>query len=139
VKEKEYESAYLKERRSEQQEKLARNMSHEQLKSQERLKALLDRFKKADEHRRDYFNSLQEQQRYKSELARLKEDDKSELQARLKRLADNKKMAILLKEREHAERIEHKRLREEGIRQIRSRLDLKTALEKQSLRARNVE
>ena len=40
---------------------------------------MLDRFKKADEHRRDYFNSLQEQQRYKSELARLKEDDKSEL------------------------------------------------------------
>ena len=57
----------------------------------------------------------------------------------MRRLADNKKMAILLKEKEHAERIEQKRLRDEGIRQIRSRLDLKTAMEKQSLRARNVE
>lgn len=48
-------------------------------------------------------------------------------------------MAILLKEKEHAERIEQKQLRDEGIRLIRSRLDLKTAMEKQSLRARNVE
>ena len=43
-------------------------------------------------------------------------------------------MMILLKEKEHEEKLAHQKAKDASLRSIRMRLDLKTAMDKQSIR-----
>ena len=46
---------------------------------------MLDKFTKAEEHKKVFFNQRAERIRYSAEVARLKEEDKEEMIKRIKR------------------------------------------------------
>ncbi len=64
----------------------------------------MSKFERAEDQKKKHFDDLRENLKFKKEVLRLKEQDKAELQSRLKRQAEMKKIMILMKEREHSEK-----------------------------------
>ena len=120
----------MKEKRNSIKERFKTNQNEMQESSQKRLQDLHDKFDKADQHRRDYFNKIGERQQYRKEVNRLKETDKNDIQNRFKRQMDAKKMMILMKEKEHEESIMEVRIQEERLRLIKQEMNRRLIQEK---------
>jgi hypothetical protein len=63
-------------------------------------------------------------------MGKLRALDKRELQARLKRIAETKKIVILLRERESEERLSQIRRQQEKEQQVRREFDLRVAIDR---------